>query len=190
MYKWDVQRDERVLWEGKPQSGFVCRPEQVASMLVGVAMIAVAVWLLMALLHNGLEPGGLLLSLVIVSVGIYLAIGVVLIDITYRRGVRYAVTDHRILIRSEPLSDDISSIALLKTNGKPLGISVTFDRCITLGTPPLLGHAVRFWGPLYRLVVEDPRLECLENPASVYRIIRTAQRRITGRPKRPDLATI
>jgi len=170
-----LQSDEKLLWKGRPRAGFIFRAEQVPSMIVGGMMLFAALWMLAALLRAGFGWIGLVMFVVFAMVGLYLTYGIVALDMRCRNSTCYAVTDRRIIIQSESPFVDVGSVPLLRLNGKPQMLKIGADGTIHFGYP-LFSHLARFWGPTHRMTMDNPRLDCLENPLRVYRVIRRAQR--------------
>jgi hypothetical protein len=172
-----LQSDEKLLWKGRPRGGFIFRPEQVPSMIVGLSMLLAGGWMLAALFRDGVGWIGFVMFAVFAMVGLYLTYGIVALDMRCRSSTCYAVTDRRIIIESDSPFVDVGSVPLLRLNGKPQTLKIAADGTINFGYP-LFSHMARCWGPIHRMTMEDPRLECLENPLQVYRVIRRAQRRL------------
>lgn len=110
------------------------------------------------------------------AVGLYLTCGIPLLDARYRRSTRYVVTDRRVIIKSRQLPSQC--VGLLRLDGTAQPIKITVDGSIVFSRVPAFGYILRFWGLVYRLFTDDPRLDCLDHPLRVYRIIRRAQRRL------------
>jgi hypothetical protein len=172
-----LQPNEKLLWQGRPRLGFIFRPEQAPSMIVGGAMLFVALWMLAALPRDGFSWIGFVMIAGFAMVGLYLTYGIIALDMRSRSSTCYAVTDRRILIQSESPFVNVGSVPLLRLNGKPQTLKISADGTIHFGYP-LFSYVARFWGPLDRMVIGFPRLECLEEPQKVYRVIRRAQRRL------------
>ncbi len=60
----------------------------------------------------------------------------------------------------------VGNLGLLSLNGKPQTLKIGADGTIHFGYP-LFSYIANFWGPLDRMGVSFPRLECLENPLRV-----------------------
>ena len=146
-------------------------------MIVGGAMLLAALWMLSALFRDGFGWIGFVMFAVFSVVGLYLTYGIVALDMRCRSSTCYAVTDRRIVIQSESPFVDVGSVPLLRLNGTPQTLKIGVDGTINFGYP-LFSHMARFWGPIHRMIMENPRLDCLENPLQVYRVIRRAQRRL------------
>ena len=172
-----LEPHEKLLWEGRPRSGFIFRPEQIPSMILGGLALVAAFSILAGSLRFGVDWIPLAMSAVFAAAGLYLTYGILALDKRCRSSASYAVTDRRIIIESNSPFVDAGSLSLLRLNGKPQPLRIGADGSIHFGSP-LLSHLRRFWGPLHRLVVDDPRLDCLEHPLLVYRVIRSAQRRL------------
>jgi hypothetical protein len=174
-----LQSDEKLLWKGRPRAGFIFRPEQLPSMIFGGAMLLTALWMLAALFRDGFGWIGLAMFAVLAMVGLYLTCGIVALDMRCRSSTCYAVTDRRIIIQSESSFVNLGSLPLLRLNGKPQTLKIGADGTVHFGYP-LFSYVAHFWGPLDRMGIGFPRLECLENPLQVYRVIRRAQRRLVS----------
>jgi len=172
-----LQPDEKLIWQGRPRLGFIFRPQQVPSMIVGGLLLFAAVWMFAALLRNGFGWIGLEMFAGFATFGLYLTYGIVTLDMRCRSSTYYAVTDRRIIIQSESAFVNVGSFPLLRLNGKPQTLRIGADGTIHFGYP-LFSYVAHFWGPLDRLGIGFPRLECLEDPQIVYRVIRRAQRRL------------
>lgn len=170
-----LQPGEKLLWEGRPRSGFIFRPEQIPSMIVGGLALVAAFSMLADLLRFGVDWIPLAMCAVFAAAGLYLTYGILALDKRCRSSASYAVTDRRIIIKSDSPFVDAGSLSLLRLNGKPQPVKIGADGSIHFGSP-MLSHARRFWGPVHRMVMDDPRLDCLEHPLRVYRVIRGAQR--------------
>lgn len=140
-------------------------------------MLLGAIWMLAVLLRDGADWSGFVVFAVFALVGLYLTYGIVALDMRCRRSTSYAVTDRRIIIQSDSPFVEAGSLPLLRLNGNPQPLKIVADGSIHFGCP-LLSYVVRFWGPLHRMVIDNPRLECLDNPRRVYRVIRHAQRKL------------
>jgi hypothetical protein len=172
-----LQPDEKLLWQGRPRTGFIFRLEQVPSVIVGVSMLIAACWMLAALFRGGFALIGFEMFAGFALVGLYLTYGIVVLDMRCRSSTCYAVTDRRIVIHSESPFVDVGSVPLLRLNGKPQMLKIGADGTIHFGYP-LFSYVARFWGPLHRMVMHNPRLDCLENPLQVCHVIRRAQSRL------------
>jgi hypothetical protein len=173
-----LQPDEKLLWQGRPRAGFIFRLEQVPSMIVGVSMLVASGWMLVSLIQLGFGLIGFEMLVVFALFGLWLSCGIVALDMRCRSSTYYAVTDRRIIIQSEYSFVNFGSLPLVRLNGKPQMLKVGADGTIHFGYP-LFSHLAHFWGPLDRMGgIGFPRLECLENPQKVYRVIRRAQRRL------------
>ena len=172
-----LQSGEKLLWRGRPRPGLIFRPQQVLPMIVGVSVLLAAGWLLAALLRGPSVWIGFVICAAFAAVGLYLTFGIVAIDVRRRGSTCYAVTDRRIIIQSESPFGYVGSLGLLHLNGKPQTLKIGADGTIHFGYP-LFSYVANFWGPLDRMGVSFPRLECPENPLRVYRVIRRAQRRL------------
>lgn len=116
---------------------------------------------------------GMAFASVLLLVGLYLTCGLILIDIRSRRSAEYLITDRRIIIKAAGL---VQSVSLFKVTGEPTTPRVTADGNIVFGSV-IFGSLIRFWGPAHQLLVDDPCLDCLQDPLRAYRTIRLAQRR-------------
>jgi hypothetical protein len=174
-----LQSDEKLLWKGRPRAGFIFRPEQVPSMIIGLSMLLAGGRMLAALFRDGFGWIGFAMFAVFAMVGLYLTYGIIALDMRCRNSTCYAVTDRRIVIQSESPFVDVGSVPLLLLNGKPQTLKIAADGTIHFGYP-LFSHMARFWGPIHRMTMDNPRLDCLENPLQVYRVIRRAQRRLSS----------
>jgi hypothetical protein len=146
-------------------------------MMVGVLMLLAAGWMLAALLRGPFVWIGFVMCAAFAAVGLYLTVGIVALDTRRRNSTCYAVTDRRIIVESESPFGYVGSLPLLRLNSKPQTLKIGADGTIHFGYP-LFSYIANFWGPLDRMGVSFPRLECLENPLRVYRVIRRAQRRL------------
>jgi hypothetical protein len=140
-------------------------------------MLLAALWMLAALFRDGFGWIGLVMFAVFAIVGLYLTCGIVALDMRCRNSTCYAITDRRVIIQSESPFVDVGSVPLLRLNGKPQTLKIAADGTIHFGYP-LFSHMARFWGPIHRMTMDSPHLDCLENPLQVYRVIRRAQRRL------------
>jgi hypothetical protein len=138
-------------------------------------MLLTALLMLAALFRDGFGWIGFVMFAVFAFVGLYLTYGIVALDMRCRNSTCYAVTDRRIVIQSESPFIDVGSVPLLRLNGKPQTLKIAADGTIHFGYP-LFSYVAHFWGPLDRMGIGFPRLDCLENPLQVYRVIRRAQR--------------
>ena len=140
-------------------------------------MLLAAGWMLAALFRDGFGWIGVVMFAVFAMVGLYLTYGIAALDMRCRNSTRYLVTDRRIVIESESPFVDVGSVPLLRLDGKPQMLKIAVDGTIHLGYP-LFSYLARFWGPIHRLVMNNPRLDCLEHPLQVYHVIRSAQHRL------------
>ncbi len=150
-------------------------------------MLLAALWMLSALFRDGFGWIGFAMFAVFAMVGLYLTYGIVALDMRCRSSTCYAVTDRRVIIQSESPFVDVCGVPLLRLNGKPQTLKVAVDGTIHFGYP-LFSYVAHFWGPLDRMGIGFPRLECLENPLQVYRVIRRAQRRLQKLERQDVLA--
>jgi hypothetical protein len=156
-------------------------------MIVGVSMLIAAGWIIAVLVRGGFGWIGFVMFAVFAMVGLYLTYGIVALDLRCRSSSYYAVTDRRIIIQSESPFVNVGSLPLLRLNGKPQTVKIGADGTIHFGYP-LFSYFAHFWGPLDRMGVGFPRLECLENPLRVYRVICRAQRTLMSAESQDVLA--
>jgi hypothetical protein len=172
----EVDQAETILWQGSPRTGFVWRWEWSGSIAAGLAVGTGAVYIAVGLLRGGFDWYGAVICGIFTVVAIYLTAGVILLDIFDRRSTHYLVTDRRVIIRSRLPFLEEQSVPLFRVDGRRQQVNMTSDGSLSFGRLPVLGNILRFWGPLYRALFDDPRMDCLEEPMHVYRLIREAQK--------------
>ncbi len=167
---------EKILYKAQPRKGFLWRPEYFLPAIAGAAMLGAVARMSGFFANQGVALIPALICATFAGLGLYLTCGIAMFDARYRRSTCYVVTDRRIIIKSRQLPSQC--VGLLRLDGTAQPIKITVDGSIVFSRVPALGYVIRFWGPVYRLIVDDPRLDCLDNPLRVYRIIRRAQERL------------
>lgn len=105
LFRGRLLTGERILWSGRPQQGLLFMPRDVYLVPFSLAWCGFAIfWTVTAAAAKapGFFPlwGGMF-----VAIGLYFVIGRFVVDALIRRGLRYAVTDRRVLIaRPLPLA--------------------------------------------------------------------------------------
>jgi hypothetical protein len=167
---------EKILSKAQPRKGFLWRPEYILPAIAGVAMLSAVAMMSVSFADQELALIPALICVTFAAVGLYLTCGIPMLDAWYRRSTRYVVTDRRVIIKSRQLPS--RCVGLLRLDGTAQPITITVDGSIVFSRAPAVGYILRFWGLVYLLFTDDPRLDCLDNPLRVYRIIRRAQERL------------
>jgi hypothetical protein len=95
---------EHVIWSGQPRQGLMLTPQDAVLIPFSLAWCGFAVFWEVSVVTQGAPASFTLSGAVFVCFGLFFVFGRFLFDAWLRRGLRYAVTDRRILIcRPRPL---------------------------------------------------------------------------------------
>lgn len=168
---------ERVVWSGRPQDGLILRKADGLLIPFSLLWCGFAIFWTFTAVGGGAPPFFMIFGMAFVAVGLYIVFGRFLHDLIIRRGLRYLVTNQRVLI--------------LKGGGATMAQSLDLDRLPSLelqehggglGTirfAPTIsgvfggGRGLDAWTPA---LDSTPRFQRIPEVRQVYEIIRRASR--------------
>jgi hypothetical protein len=132
---------ERIAWAGQPGRGLVFTTVDIFLVPFSLLWCSFAIFALAATMRTGRGPDVLtFMPLLFVCLGLYFVAGRFLVDAWFRSGIRYAVTDRRILIARPGPFSRFTAIGLAQ-----LGDVNLSERASGRGTVRF-GQAVSMWG--------------------------------------------
>ena len=168
--------DEVLLWSVTPVQGLCFVTSDYARTACGLLVIYFALPWAIAVYRTGI---GLLMGILILSHALWLVIGCKLIEMRVRSRTRYAVTDRRVIIRSEGKGIQVKSLDLR---------SLKYVRSLKRWSGPgdvefgceLGGEGFNPWRPrMYQgslfNPLNPPRIQMIENAEEVQQIIKEAK---------------
>jgi hypothetical protein len=169
---------ERLLWAGRPVQGVVFRATDRPTTVLGLLWAGFALSWVYTGLTRGQSLPVLAFGLVFVLIGLYLALGRLVVDAYARRHIYYGVTDRRIVFaegRSGPdvqfLNLDTITDVTLKKRASDGGV-IAFR-----STGPFRSPVSSSWPGLPHL--NRPEFELAKGASNTYQIIRSAVRNAT-----------
>lgn len=104
-----IERDERLLWVGKPKSGFVLR--SFDAILIPFSLLWFGFALFWEYMAWKMDAGMFMLfGLPFILVGLYICVGRFFADMARRKNTIYGITTERVIIRSGIFNMDTKSI--------------------------------------------------------------------------------
>lgn len=160
--------DERLLWQGEPQKGFLVKPSDAFMIPFSLMWGGFAVFWEWSVMKTGGPFFFKLWGIPFVAVGLYMVAGRFVYDALLRDKTQYAVTNQRVLIASGVLRREMKSLDLRNLGEMVLTMSRDERGTIAFGTP-VVGR--KSWpGDDGR-----PKFEMIERARMVHDLIRTAQ---------------
>ncbi len=157
---------ERLLWSGAPAPGIRFRASD--GVILGYASLLIGIRLALSGTRGAGGPGGPIALAIVLS--ILFVLNLVAFAPWWRARTQYAVTDQRIIIASGVLmrrTESISLRALLDVVLEERMSGIGFIRFVTAGIQTGLPNV-------------RSRFDLLEDPRTVYQIVRAAQAKVTG----------
>jgi Bacterial PH domain len=171
----ELDRNERVIWSGRPRHGPVLRWMDAFAIPFGLLWTGiplVGAWA--AVTGPKGNPIAIIAPLPFVLIGLYLIVGRFFIDAAQRRRTFYALTDERILIVSGILSRNIRSVALRTLDQVDLSARASGQGTISFGRSMYGSFALPGWPGMKSM--QPPMFEMIPDAAVVAKLIRDAQR--------------
>ena len=129
IFPFSLMEGERLLWSGRPRRRLTLRANDLGLILLSTVFLGVGIFVESKSIKGEIEGGTpashALLSVPFICVGIYFLVGRFFVDPWVQDGLRYAVTDRRILIvRAAPFAkftalalDRLSQVDLIERAG-------------------------------------------------------------------------
>jgi len=163
-----LDRDENLLWTGKPKSGIVFRTADIFMIPFSILWCGFAIfWLVLASRGAGIFA---LFGIPFVLMGLVFVFGRFIIDAKQRANTVYGITENRILIKSGIFSKSIKSLNIRTLT--EVELSEKGDGCgtISIGAKNsfmIWGSGMTWW-PGMKM---NPQLEMIPNARKVYKKI-------------------
>jgi hypothetical protein len=173
---------ERLLWLGKPKTGFQLRPQDAFLIPFSVVWCGFALfWETTAYITTAFIPDSpsrfpfRLGGIPFICVGLYMLFGRFILDARLRGRTAYGVTPERVLIVTGLFSQRIKSLQLRTLSDVTLEQKADGSGTITFGPPQALGRSFGDSSPGTSRVM-PPAFELIEDAKSTYDLICKAQR--------------
>ena len=183
-----LDRDEKLVWSGKPAGGIRFTPHDLFAIPFGLFFLAFSCfWMTMVLFGvsgtAGEQPETPPLPILIifplfglpfVLTGLYITFGRFWFDARRRKRTSYGLTNHRILLLSGSRSKQLKSIELSQTNDITLSEHANGTGTITFDQQHPFAKMFTAFGPSWPGTSQffPPQLESIQNPRKVYQLIR------------------
>jgi len=166
-----LEAGEKMLWEGRPQRGFMLRSSDAMLIPFSIFFFGFSIfWEFQA--TNGKAPTFFSLwGIPFIAVGFYLLIGRFLVDAFVRGSTYYGVTDQRVLISSGLWSREVRSLFLAGLPEMRLTQKSNGRGTIKFGADPQSNRI-----PLSWTGSTVPAFEGIEDVENVYKVILKAQK--------------
>lgn len=141
---------ERLLWTGRPAQGIVFTGQDLYLIPFSLLWGGFAIFWEAGVLSMGRAPGFFALwGIPFVLVGLYLIVGRFFVDAWIRRGMRYALTDQRILIARTAPSPGFTALSLARLPDARLSQSASGRGTIRFGqaATPWGNRSFGIWSP-------------------------------------------
>ena len=116
-----LDRDESIVWDGKPSSGIIFRAKDAFILPVATIWVAAAIYIEVTLISKNAPVWSILLILVFILFGLFFAVGRLYLYSYRRSKTKYALTTRRAIIcmgNRQPVSiylSEIKSVRLIES---------------------------------------------------------------------------
>jgi len=174
-----LEPGERLLWTGRPATGFQVRIRHLGPSIIGLIFTPFALWLSVAALFQMPEDTGdraVLIGIILffLVAGGWLIAGMHVLDMLRRRGMHYALTDRRALTDVDLLGRVTYAVEIGPDS--PVWLARTTPGSAFFGQlrppPGLFGS---FGGPRRRSGMKLLGFELIEDAAKVYELLQQVQ---------------
>ncbi len=172
-----LDRDESLLWTGKPKAGIVFRSEDIFLIPFSIVWCGFAIsWLVIAAQADVFFA---LFGVPFVIVGLIFACGRFIIDPKHRENTTYGITENRILIKSGVFSINIKSLNIRTLSDIELSEKPNGTGTISIGpkNPFMFWGSGISWWPGMKM---NPQLQLIPNARKVYNKIIEIQNQRTN----------
>ena len=172
----ELAAGEQIIWSGKPRQGLTLRGSDVFAMPFSLFSAGFSVFWMHSAASSGAPLPFVLFGVPFVLVGLYLVLGRFFVEAKQRTETFYAVTPHRVIIRSGIFSKSVKSLPLktlqdLSLSERPDGTgTITFGAQHPMAS--MFGGMPGWPGMDQHL---GPRFDLIPQARSVYESIRKAQ---------------
>lgn len=166
---------ERIAWSGQPSQGLLLTPRDI--FLIPFSLLWCGFAIFWTVGSSGARAPGFftLWGAMFVCIGLYFVFGRFLVDAWVRRGMRYAVTDRRILIARPAPFSKFTAVSLAQIPDADLSERENGRGTIRFGQP------VSMWGGRQNMSVWSPALDptpqflMIENARRVFDLIQQSR---------------
>jgi hypothetical protein len=176
----DLRSDEKLLWTGQPAQGLRLRGSDVFLIPFSLLWAGFAFFWEWSVLHQDAPGFFALWGVPFVLAGIYIVLGRFFVDAALRTRTYYALTSQRIVILSGLWTRELKSLWLRSLPELSLKEGPGTRGTIEFGSSPWpMGQWFRgtSWPGMSKH--QPPSFELIEDPRSVYDLVRAAQRNAT-----------
>ena len=179
LYEDEIQQelapDEKLLWSGRPAQGFRLHAGDAMAIPYSILWLGFAVYWTVTVANMGAALPSLLVGVGFAVVGLYLLIGRFCLDAVRRSNTLYAVTSERVIIISGIATQSTKSLSIDTLSNVSLTEHANGTGTIYFGSVPnwfWWQRSITWPGYASAMV---PSFELIENPRTVFQMIRDAQ---------------
>ena len=170
-----LNKDERLLWTGKPRDGVVFRGSDIFAIPFSLMWGGFAIfWVVMVAISASVFFA--IFGIPFVVIGLYFIFGRFWVDAKQRENTIYGITENRIIIKSGIFTKEIKSLNIRTLSDISVREKVGGMGTISLGPPTsygMWGSGMMWWPG----VPKQPCLEFITNVKQVYILIVEQQNR-------------
>ena len=167
---YDLARDEQLLWSGVPRQGLIVSPQDTFLIPFSLLWAGFTVFWEVSVLASGGSRFFALWGIPFVAMGFYITIGRFFVDRRRRARTSYALTSHRIVIRS---GNSVQSLSLATLTDVSVTERSNRTGTLTFGAVPFPMSVLA--GSGWPGVKGPPMFEQIPEARRVFEQIRTAQ---------------
>lgn len=172
--KEHLDRDETLLWTGKPKTGILFRTADIFMIPFSILWCGFAIFWLTSVISVGAPVFFILWGIPFVIIGLLFVFGRFIIDAKQRANTYYGLTENRIIIKSGFFSKNIKPINIRTISNIELSEKKDGRGTISIGPKnPFMvwGNGMNWWPGMKT----SPQLELIMNSREVYNQIITIQ---------------
>lgn len=166
---------ERIAWSGQPGRGLLFAPRDIYLIPFSLAWCGFAIFWEVGVSNGGKAPGFFLLwGAMFVCIGLYFVVGRFLVDAWVRNGMRYAVTDRRILIARPAPFSKFTAVSLTQLSGADLTEYANGRGTIRFGQATSMWSGRQSMGTWSPALDPTPQFIMIEDVKRVFDLIQKA----------------
>lgn len=170
----NLATDEKLIWTGRPKTGFVLRSSDAFLIPFSLFWAGFAVFWETSVVYGEAPFFFMLWGIPFLLVGLYITIGRFWVDAKKRANTIYGITSDRIIIKSGIFSRDIKSLNIRSLSDISLSEKKDGSGSITIGPTDM--RYMMMQGMEWPGAKQPPRLELIQDVKKVYDVIIGVQR--------------